>query len=261
MIIFPKKDGSPADELNLQRKPQRNMIIPFTEPEISLEIAIYLWNSVEKFPVDFELAWQWLGYTRKDSAKKKLARNFVENEDYMLRHLAESAPDKGLTHRDDIWLSCNCLKEMAMMAGTQKGKKVRQYFLECEVLAKQAVKVIPGLQQQIQQLQENFDRLQSQVQKILPPTSDSIPPGWDASTWATLPQQDKHHFRHIYQNFGFRPDDEPESSFISADVRIQQRQEMERIIGEVTPSEIWRVEDAKQELLQRFWAEGDDNEQ
>ncbi|MDM9583070.1 hypothetical protein [Nostoc sp. GT001] len=233
------------------------MIIPFSKPEISLEIAIYLWNSVEQFPVDFELAWQWLGYTRKDSAKKKLTRNFVENEDYMLRHLAESAPDKGLTHRDDIWLSCNCLKEMAMMAGTEKGKEVRQYFLECEILAKQAVKVIPQLQQQIQQMQENFDRLQSQVQKILPPSSDFIPPGWDASTWATLPSQDKRHFRYLYQNFNFHPESEAiDHKLISAEAKLQQRQEVEQIIGEVTSVEIWRIEDAKQELLARFWAEG-----
>jgi len=35
-----------------------------------------------------------------------------------------------------------------------------------------------------------------------------------------------------------------------------QKQEVEQIIGEVTPSEMWRIEDAKQELLARFWAEG-----
>lgn len=230
------------------------MIIPFSSKEISQDIAIYLWESEEEFPVDFELAWQWLGYTRKDSAKKKLVRNFALGEDYTLRHLAESAPDKGLAHREDIWLSCNCLKEMAMMAGTQKGKEVRRYFLECEILGKQAVKTIPRLEQQIRQLQNNFDRLQSQVQKILPPTSDFIPPGWDTSVWATLPEQDKQHFRHIYQNFGFHPESEAiDQELISADARLQQRREVEQIIGQISPSEIWRIEDAKQELLQRFW--------
>jgi phage anti-repressor protein len=236
------------------------MIIPFSQPEISLEIAIYLWESEEKFPVDFELAWQWLGYTRKDSAKKKLVRNFVESEDYTLRQMAESAPGKGLTNREDIWLSCNCLKEMAMMAGTQKGKEVRQYFLECETLAKHAVKVIPQLSSQIQQLQQSFDHLQSQVQKILPPSSDFIPPGWDTNTWATLPPQDKRHFRYLYQNFNFHPESEAvDHKLISAEAKLQQRQEMERIISKATPSEAWRIEDAKQELLARFWAEGEES--
>ncbi|MFK0733797.1 MAG: hypothetical protein ACFKPT_02510 [Gloeotrichia echinulata GP01] len=222
------------------------IIPPFSNKEISQDIAIYLWESEEEFPVDFELAWQWLGYTRKDSAKKKLVRNFAQGEDYTLRHLAESAPDKGLAHREDIWLSCNCLKEMAMMAGTQKGKEVRQYFLQCEALAKQTLKIIP-------QLQHDLDLLRSQVQKILPPSSDFIPPGWDASVWATLPPQDKQHFRHIYQNFSFYPESEAiDSLLISADARLQQKQEVERIVGEVPPTQIWKIEDAKQELMQRF---------
>ncbi|BBD69552.1 KilA-like protein [Nostoc commune NIES-4072] len=223
---------------------------------LSFEIASRLYDSDGDFPISFEIAWQWLGYTRKDSAKKKLLRNFVESQDYTLRQVAESAPNGGLTHCEDIWLSVNCLKEMGMLAGTSKGKEVRSYFLQCEVISKQSTKLIPQLQQQIQQLQENFDRLQSQVQKILPPSSDFIPPGWDAKVWDCLPPQDKRHFRILYQNFNFHPDEQPESSLLSADARLQQKQEMERIIDKITPAEIWRIEDAKQELLQRFWAEG-----
>lgn len=34
------------------------------------------------FVVDFDLAWEWVGYSRKDVAKRKLTQNFVQNEDY-----------------------------------------------------------------------------------------------------------------------------------------------------------------------------------
>ncbi|WP_375491167.1 hypothetical protein [uncultured Nostoc sp.] len=238
------------------------MIIPFSNTNFTFETAEELYYSTEKYPVDFEVAWKVLGYSRKDSAKRKLTSYFTQDADYRLHITVESAPDGGLTHREDIYLTVECFKEMGMLAKSEEGKQIRKYFLTCEVIAKQSTKLIPGLQQQIQQLQQNFDRLQSQVQKILPPSSDFMPPGWDTATWATLPQQDKHHFRYIYQNFGFRPDVEPESSLISADARVQQRREMERIIGEVTSAEIWRIEDAKQELLERFWADaGEDYEQ
>jgi phage anti-repressor protein len=225
---------------------------------LSFEIASRLYESDGDFPINFEIAWQWLGYTRKDSAKKKLLRNFVESLDYTLRQVAESAPNGGLTHWEDIWLSVNCLKEMGMLANTSKGKEVRSYFLQCEALAKQSTKAIPRLELQIQQLQESFNHPQSQVQKILPPSSDFIPPGWDANAWGCLPPQDKRHFRIMYQNFGFHPDEKPESLSISAEARIQQRQEVERIIGEISHEETWRIEDAKQELLARFWGQEDE---
>ncbi|MEH1777077.1 hypothetical protein [Nostoc sp.] len=255
MVIFPKKDGFLADEINLlQRKPQRNMIIPF---QFTFETAEELYYSAEQYPVDFEVAWIVLGYSRKDSAKRKLTSYFTQNTDYRLHNTVESAPDGGLTHREDIYLTVECFKEMGMLSQSEEGKQIRKYFLQCEAIAKQSTKLIPRLQQQIQQLQENFDHLQFQVQKILPPSSDFTPPGWDVNAWATLPPQDKHHFRYLYQNFGFHPESEAiDPSLISADARLQQRQEMERIIGEVTPSEIWRIEDAKQELLARFWADG-----
>ena len=105
----------------------------------SLELAKQLYHSNEQFPVDFELAWAWLGYTRKDSAKKKLLRHFKKDEDYRVRQTAELTPAGGYSNREDICLTVNCFKEMGMMAGTEKGRKVRQHFLECERLAKTAL--------------------------------------------------------------------------------------------------------------------------
>jgi DNA-damage-inducible protein D len=48
-------------------------------------------------------------------------------------------------------------------------------------------------------------QLQFQIQKFLPPSTDFIPPGWDAEVWRTLPPQDKRHFRYIFRRRNFRP--------------------------------------------------------
>lgn len=45
-----------------------------------------------------------------------------------------------MTHREDIHLTANCLKEMGMMAGTEKGKEIRKYFLQCEKKLKELLK-------------------------------------------------------------------------------------------------------------------------
>ena len=230
------------------------MIIPFSNQEISEEIAIYLWESEERFPVEFELAYSWLGYSTKASAKRKLVKYFRAYLDYKVFN-QEVENSKGGRPEENIWLTVNCLKEMGMMAGTEIGWQVRQYFLQCEEKAKQSAKTIGQLQRQIQDLQQNFDHLQSQVQKILPPTSDFIPPGWDVKLWQDMPPQDKHHFRYLYQNFGFHPDEQANTEArIDKGFRLQQKQECLRITSEISSSELWRIEDAKQELLERFWA-------
>jgi phage anti-repressor protein len=97
-----------------------------------LELAQDLYHSAEQFPVDFDLGWQWLGYTRKDSAKKKLLNHFKEGEDFILQQTAEPTPAGGYSNRENIKLTVNCFKEMGMMAGTEKGRDVRKYFLQCE---------------------------------------------------------------------------------------------------------------------------------
>ena len=40
------------------------------------DLAIALLESTEEYPVDFDEAWQWLGYSTKQKAKSKLEENF-----------------------------------------------------------------------------------------------------------------------------------------------------------------------------------------
>ena len=89
-------------------------------------------NQPTDFCVDFDGLWQWCNYTRKDSAKKKLIRNFEEGVDYRVHQISESAPQGGLTHWHSIELTLDCAKSFAMMAGTDQGKVVRKYFIEAE---------------------------------------------------------------------------------------------------------------------------------
>lgn len=54
----------------------------------SQDLAIALVNSDDRFPVDFDEAWQWLGYSTKQAAKKKLTRNFEEGLDYSTKWMS-----------------------------------------------------------------------------------------------------------------------------------------------------------------------------
>ncbi|TRT88127.1 MAG: hypothetical protein EWV82_03225 [Microcystis aeruginosa Ma_AC_P_19900807_S299] len=98
----------------------------------ALKIQIQtLAESPSEYPVHFDVAWNWIGYSRKDNAKKVLVANFEENYDFQV-FLNNKENPLGGRPTEDIYLTVDCFKQLAMMAGTQKGKEVRKYFLECE---------------------------------------------------------------------------------------------------------------------------------
>lgn len=100
--------------------------------QFSIDTAFALIQSTEHFPVNFDDAWQWLEFSRKDSAKKSFDKcEFSESLDFSsFRQKVER--EVGATYKDVIHLTIDCFKSWAMMVQTEKGKLVRQYFLECE---------------------------------------------------------------------------------------------------------------------------------
>jgi len=110
-------------------------IVPFSQ-----SLAQSLVDSDEQFPVDFELAWQWLGYNSKQACKKKLTRNFDAGTDYLSKWMSV-AHSNGLTasRTEQIMLTIECFKSLGMMAGTEQGKEIRNYFLNCEQVVKESL--------------------------------------------------------------------------------------------------------------------------
>lgn len=131
----------------------------------SQSLAQSLVDSEEQFPVDFELAWQWLGYSTKQKAKNKLTRNFEKNIDYLTKWLSV-AHSNGLTasRTEQIMLTIDCFKSLGMMAGTEQGKEIRKYFLNCEQIVKQ---VIPAQNDRIRELELQIALTQAETQKAL----------------------------------------------------------------------------------------------
>lgn len=131
--------------------------------EFTLSLAQELFQSTEDYPVDFDLAYKWLGYTRKDNALQTLKDNFEKNVDYILLPKEGNGESQGFGARpSDIYrLTVGCLKEMGMLAKTDKGKQIRRYFLECEKLAKQSYE--NGLDPEIENLKKQINILENKL--------------------------------------------------------------------------------------------------
>lgn len=104
----------------------------------SLELAKQLYGASEQFPIDFDDAWQWMEFSTKGNAKRSfLKAGFVEGIDFC-SFISNEKRGVGATQIEVIKLTCECFKQWGMMAGTEKGKQIRFYFIECERLAKSA---------------------------------------------------------------------------------------------------------------------------
>jgi phage anti-repressor protein len=100
-------------------------------PEISTDLVFGLYKSQEEFPVDFDIAWQWLGFTQKNNAKRSLLDcGFEEGVDLLIKE--QSTESQFGTPEEQIQLTVDCFKMWSMMVGTERGKEVRLYFLQCE---------------------------------------------------------------------------------------------------------------------------------
>lgn len=107
-----------------------------TNTNFDFQLAQSLYVANKQFPVNFDDAWQWLEYSRKDSAKRHFDKcNFIQDVDFSSLHInVERAI--GATSKIEIHLTIECFKLWAMMTSSSMGNEVRQYFLQCERIAK-----------------------------------------------------------------------------------------------------------------------------
>jgi phage anti-repressor protein len=89
-------------------------------------------ESTEQYPVDFDKAWNWLGYCRKDVAKRIIEREFKQNEDYYISLIrsAEQTDNRGGRNRQQIMLTQSCFEHFCLKADTPAGRQIRDIFIE-----------------------------------------------------------------------------------------------------------------------------------
>ena len=99
------------------------------------ELAQKYYDSEEDFPMPLDAAWQYAGYSTKGNAKQALkSSGLIENIDwvFMIDHKNTLHESQVGRPSETIYLSLDAFKHFGMMAGTEEGKKIRMYFIECE---------------------------------------------------------------------------------------------------------------------------------
>jgi len=89
------------------------------------------------YPVLLDDIWEYLGFTRRDNAKRFLAKNFIKDVDYVVSTLllpTEEQKTRGGSNKDNIMMNVDTFKAMCMTANTEKGKQTRLYYTKMETI-------------------------------------------------------------------------------------------------------------------------------
>ena len=91
--------------------------------------------SSQEFCIDLEgeapdgrHVWEWMGYSTKGNATRSLSK-LIEGVDF---HLSEVISARGGLPRQIVRFSRDGFKQWGMLAGTDRGRQIRLYFIECE---------------------------------------------------------------------------------------------------------------------------------
>lgn len=76
---------------------------------------------------DARPVWEWMGYSTKGNAKASLSK-LVEGVDF----LCQTIKSTGGRPAEQILFSRDGFKQWGMLAGTDRGRQIRLYFIECE---------------------------------------------------------------------------------------------------------------------------------
>ncbi len=86
-------------------------------------------NTNEKFPIDFEVLWKEVGYSRKDHAKTALLEFAVKGVDFEYSRVAGETSPLGGRPSEKIMLTYDCARKFALRAKTSMGMQVQEYFV------------------------------------------------------------------------------------------------------------------------------------
>lgn len=148
-------------------------------------------STASKFPIDFENAYKWVGFTEKKNAKRHLLKHFDQGTDFEIypsdgskSGQISNEPESVVTGRpnENIHLTVDCFKSMCMTVCTEQGKRVRRHFLDLEERWRKGDLELAG------EIVQNYDRIHGTKTNVLLHTTDanSLPqwvPEWrDART-------------------------------------------------------------------------------
>jgi hypothetical protein len=99
------------------------------------------YDTKKDFVVDFDSAWKWAGFSRKDPAKRLLEKCFIIDIDDQVKNTSPPFGGKVEMGRpvENILLTVNTFKKFCLKAGTKKADEIHDYYIKLEELLHETV--------------------------------------------------------------------------------------------------------------------------
>ena len=141
----------------------------FNEEEQRLFVAnfyCYLNFKDDEFIIELDKVWKWVGFSRIDSAKRVLEKNFKINQDYKIAlHNLVERKNEGGYNKETVLMTIDTFKNFCMIANTDKAKSIRNYYIKMEKLVTETFET--EMNEIRLQLQEKDSQLHEKDKKLI----------------------------------------------------------------------------------------------
>lgn len=120
--------------------------VKFTESQQQLFVASFYCylnhNNKNDFIIDLDEVWKWLGFSRKDPAKRLLEKFFIKDLNYKIllhQSVEQDKNDHGGHNKEQILLTINTFKKLCLKADTKKADEIHEYYMGLEELLQETL--------------------------------------------------------------------------------------------------------------------------
>ena len=143
----------------------------FTESQQQLFLSsfyCYLNCDSKDFVISLDNVWKWVGFFRKDAAKKVFLKHFIENVDYIINKNIPPIGGKpqGGRPEETILMTIRTFKKFCMKAKTKKADEIHDYYLKMEELLQETIEEeTEELRVQLQIKDQKIEKKDSQLRQ------------------------------------------------------------------------------------------------
>jgi hypothetical protein len=143
----------------------------FTDNEQQLFVSSFYCylncNQKTDFVIDLDKVWIWLGFSKKDKAKRLLEKSFILDKDYkiLIPPKGEQNLGSGGHNKEIIMMTINAFKSFCLKADTKKADEIHEYYLKLETMLHELIdEETSELKNQLQLIDDETKALKNQLQ-------------------------------------------------------------------------------------------------
>jgi phage anti-repressor protein len=126
----------------------------FTNDQQQLFIASFYcylnYNPVQDFVINLDDVWKWVGFSRKDHAKRLFEKHFIKDIDYKIISPQPRINIQAGRPQENITMTINTFKKFCLKSNTKKADEIHNYYIKLEeILHEIATEEAVELRQQL----------------------------------------------------------------------------------------------------------------